>query len=167
MTRFATFAVLVSLLALTGCKKAPPDDKALAQGEWEIAAVDVPDETDKNEQKEAEKLKDVTVVVQGDRVTISHAKERGGVTATFTLDPTKSPREIDITDATVTGGGGAGEPEAIPGTTRGIYSITGDELVIALPLGDGKNLPRPTEFKPLADKVNHRGVLVFHLKKRK
>lgn len=165
MTRFVTFAVLVSLLALTGCKK-PPDDKALAQGEWEIAAVDVPDETDKNEQREAEKLKDVTILVQGDRVTVTHAKEKGGLKATFTLDQTKSPREVDITEATVTGDD-AGEPEAIPGTTRGIYQISGDELVLALPLGNGKNLPRPTEFKPLADKANHRGVLVFHLKKRK
>ena len=166
MTRFATFAVLVSLLALGGCKKAPPDDKTLAQGEWEIAAIDVPDGTDKNEQREAEKLKEVTIVVNGDRVTVSHAKEKGGLTANFTLDQAKSPREIDITNAAVTGED-PGDAKEIQGTTRGIYSITGDELVLALSLGEEKNLPRPTEFKPLADKVNHRGVLVFHLKKRK
>lgn len=165
MGRFAACSVLVALLAFTGCKKSP-DDKALAQGEWEIVAVDVPPESGKKQERETETFKDVLVVVQGDHVTVSHAKEKGGVTATFSLDQTKTPQEIDITNIAATRDAQSDAAD-VPGTTRGIYKLTGDELVLALPLGEGKDLPRPTEFKPLADKVNQRGVLVFHLKKRK
>ena len=84
---------------LTGCKK-PPDDKALLQGEWELMSVELPKDPERTRQ-EAEELKEVTVSVQGDRVTLSHAKEKGGMAAAFTLDQTKASREVDIVDATV------------------------------------------------------------------
>jgi uncharacterized protein (TIGR03067 family) len=145
----------------SGCKK-PPDDKTLAQGEWTVVAVDFPESAPADERQE-DALKDVAVVVQGDRVTITHPKEKESIAASFTLDPMKTPKELDITDVTVSGGG---EEEQKSAHTRGIYKFEGDELVLALTLGNGKDFPRPTEFSPSADKANRRGVFVFHLKKK-
>jgi uncharacterized protein (TIGR03067 family) len=162
--RFVAFAVVVALAGAGGCAKKPPDDTALAQGEWTIADIEPPEGVTPDERREVQMLKEVTVAVRGDRVTVTHAKEPGTLSATFTLDRTKEPHEIDLTDLTVAGD--ELKEQKVKGTTRGIYKLEGDALVLALPLGDGEDLPRPAEFKPLADKANHRGVLVFHLKRK-
>lgn len=165
MTRTAAFALLTTLAALAagGCKK-PPDDAALVQGEWTITAIDLPEGVKDRERNELNSMSELSVVVQGDRVTISHPKEKGGMAATFALDQLKTPKEIDVTGVTVTGEG-PGE-DKISGTTRGIYKLAGDELVVALPLGKEDELPRPTAFAAFADKESRRGVLVFHLKRK-
>jgi uncharacterized protein (TIGR03067 family) len=161
--RFAVFALLASVLTCTGCKK-PPDDKTLAQGEWMVVAVDSSDDLTGDQRRDLDALKEFSVVVQGDRATISHATQVGDIAADFTLDQTKMPREIDLDNFTVVM---RGREQKMPGNGRGIYTLTGDELVLALSFSEEENLPRPTEFKALADKANHRGVLVFQLKKRK
>jgi uncharacterized protein (TIGR03067 family) len=159
VTRSAALVLLAALTALGGGCKKKPDDNTLAQGEWRVLGVDTGDEADGPRRDE---LESVSVVVQGDRVTINHAKEKGGLSATFVLDPTKSPREIDVTDVTITG---ADREQKMPGTTRGIYKFNDEELVVALPIGMGKDLPRPTAFKPLPDK-REGGVLVLYLKRK-
>lgn len=159
MTRFAAFALVVAVSALAGCNR-KPDDQALVQGEWVIASVETPDEDGR---KAPAELKDILIVVKGNRITATHAKEKGGVAALFALDPTKNPKEVDAPEVFVTEGH---EERAMPMPGRGIYKFEGDELVIALAvsMGKDKDLPRPTEFKAKAG--GRSGVIVVHLKKK-
>lgn len=160
MTRFTAFVLLALLLAIaSGCKK-KPDDNALAQGEWVVQGIDAGDDGDGPRPDE---LRDVSIAIQGNRATISHAKEKGSFSANFVLDQTKSPREIDLTDVTLTD---VGQDQKMPGTTRGIYKFNGDELIVSLSLGLGKDLPRPTEFKPSTDRKGGSGILVLTLKRK-
>lgn len=77
-------------------------------------------------------LKNTTLVIQGDQYTLKTPdRDRKG---TLKLDPTKSPKEIDLT------------PSAGPNkgkTLHGIYELDGDTFRYCLAV-DGKD--RPTEF---------------------
>jgi uncharacterized protein (TIGR03067 family) len=160
MPRFTVLALVLGLTALAvGCKKNPAD-KALAQGEWTIASVEYPDEA---EGRKREGLQELLVVIKGDRITISHPKEKGSVSALFTLDPMKAPKEVDAPEIFVAQ---ETDEHAIPEPGRGIYKFEGDELVIALTTGSGNDLPRPTEFKPSLNAAKRQSVLVFHLKRK-
>jgi uncharacterized protein (TIGR03067 family) len=161
--RFVALAVLAALTVCAGCAKKPPDDKALAQGEWAVASIELPDEL-KNDEEGAGQMKDVSIVVRGDRVTITHPKDDTGVSVTITLDPAKTPKEFDAGAAALTSKDGKEQPE--PGAVRGIYKFEGDELVIAVTRGRGHDLPRPTKFVPSVDKEKSHAVLVFHLKRK-
>lgn len=163
MVRFGTLAALVAIVALAvGCSK-KADDKAKLQGEWAIVSIELPD-VPANEKRGLEQLTALNVSVSGDRVTVSHPGERGRVTAYFTISATKAPKEIDTTGATVSLDGNEDRDEHLE--MHGIYKFEGDELVLALPIGKGRDLPRPTEFKPSQDAAAGHGVLVFHLRKK-
>jgi uncharacterized protein (TIGR03067 family) len=156
--------LLAALTVCAGCAKKAPDDKTLAQGEWTVASIEVPDAIKNDGQERADPMKDVSIVVRGDRVTLTHPTDDTGVSATITLDPTKAPREFDAGDAALTSKDG--KEKSVPGTVRGIYKFEGDELVIAVTIGRGSDLPRPTEFVPSADKEKSHEVFVFHLKRK-
>jgi uncharacterized protein (TIGR03067 family) len=158
MTRFAVPALALTLTALVGgCQKS---DRQLAQGEWAIAFVESPD----GAPGPGEVLKDLAVVVKGDRISITHTTSKERVSALFTLDPTKDPKELDAPEVFVSREG-ADEVTA-PVAGHGIYKFEGDELVIAMSVGVGKDQPRPTEFKPSVSLDKNRTVLVFHLKRK-
>ncbi len=164
MIRSAALVTLAAVVALAvGCSK-KADDKAKLQGEWTITEVELPD-MPANEKRGLEQFKELNVNVSGDRVTIRHPNERGRVAVYFTISATKTPKEIDSTEATVSLDDKEDRDEHLE--VRGIYKFEGDELVLALPLGKGKDLPRPTEFKPSANAEKGHAVLVFHLKKKK
>lgn len=164
MIRSAALVTLAAVAALApGCSK-KADDKAKLQGEWAIVNIELPD-VPANEKRGLEQLTALNVSVSGDRVTVSHPGERGRVTAYFTISATKAPKEIDTTEATVSLDGKEDRDEHLD-PIRGIYKFEGDELVLALPIGKGRDLPRPTEFKPSTNAEKGYGVLVFHLKKK-
>jgi uncharacterized protein (TIGR03067 family) len=158
MPRFTVlvFALVVAALA-GGCQKS---DRQLAQGEWIIASVEAPGD---RPDIDSDRLKDLLVVVKGDRITISHAKEKDRLSAIFTLDASKTPKELDVPEVFVSHDE---REDVLPAPGRGIYKFEGDELVIALTIGLGKDLPRPTEFKPSASAEKLQTVLVFHLKRK-
>jgi uncharacterized protein (TIGR03067 family) len=159
------FTAIVTVLALTafagGCQKS---DRQLMQGEWTIASVEFPPDMGPREQdREQEELKDLIVVVKRDRITVTHASAKTQVSALFALDASKEPKELDAPEIFVSQNGRE-EPLPVPGI--GIYKFEGDELVIALAIGDGKKLTRPTEFKPSGGTAKQQGVFVIHLKRK-
>jgi uncharacterized protein (TIGR03067 family) len=83
------------------------------------------------------------------------------VAALFTMDSTKSPKEVDAPEIFISH---EREEQSLPGPWRGIYKFEGDELVLAFATGHG-NLPRPTEFKAAGGDANQR-VFVLHLKRK-
>lgn len=99
------------------------------QGVWgfesrEIAGKKVPDEENKG----------LTVTFDGDKVVVKQGDETV-MAGTQKLDPSKTPKEIDVT---VTEGDQAGT------VLLGIYEIDEDTLKVCFDW-EGKN--RPTEFK--------------------
>ena len=158
MNRFAVLTLVPLLTALAaGCRKS---DRQLAQGEWSIVSVEFPDA---GQPRNMEGAQELVIAIKGDRITIGHPKEKGRIAALFTLDPTKTPKEVDAPEVFVSQ---EGDERALPTPGRGIYKFEGDELVIALTVGEGKDLPRPTEFKPSFQAATRQTVLVVHLKRK-
>ena len=124
------------------------------QGTWTLESVEV------NGMKiDAETLKkaghEITLIVKEDKVTLK--LKRDDVEGTLKLDPTKRPKAYDTKGT---------DPEGQTHEAVGIYKFEGDELVIALTVGEGKDLPRPTEFKPSTIAGKRQMVVVVHLKRK-
>jgi uncharacterized protein (TIGR03067 family) len=99
------------------------------QGTWTLESV----ETGGKEQPAAE-FKGVTVIFEGDKHTVKKGDEVIQV-GTQKLDPSKSPKTIDVT---MTEGPNKGT------VMLGIYEIEGDTLKVCF---DSEGKKRPTEFK--------------------
>jgi uncharacterized protein (TIGR03067 family) len=107
-----------------GTSSADPDR---FQGTWAIDSVTVDGERIDDAQIRASK-----VAVRGDRYTVTGDVQT--ITATFTLDPTRTPKAIDITY----------RDEAESRTFQGIYKLEGDTFAMCRPrLPEGG---RPTGF---------------------
>lgn len=102
----------------------PKTDQELIQGNWLIVGLEAG-----GKQEPEKNYKDNTFTFAKDRATL---REKGfpPVDFTFALDPTKTPKAIDLTP---TKGGG---------TVRGVYKLDGDDLTLCLSIGGA----RPTEF---------------------
>jgi uncharacterized protein (TIGR03067 family) len=110
---------------------APRSDKELIQGRWQAVAIQT-----YRRPAPAARLKPFSnVVFAGDRLY-----QFTGEQCIFKLDPSKSPKEIDLLDNDTW-------------VRRGIYSLDGDTLKLCL---GGPRVPRPTEFLTDAD-----GGLIF------
>jgi uncharacterized protein (TIGR03067 family) len=84
-----------------------------------------------------EDLMDLEIVVEGDKVILKEDGQlKEGWKVTFTIDPTKSPRTIDLSISV---------EDTMPETSLGIYKISGDTLEISI-LPPTKEPERPTEF---------------------
>ena len=95
-----------------------------------------------------EKTKSVKLSFAGDKLTVQGEK---GMESVFKLEPSKKPREIDVTP-------GSGPDKGM--TLKGIYDLNGDELKLCI-AKPGRD--RPTEF---ASKENT-GVILVELKRDK
>jgi uncharacterized protein (TIGR03067 family) len=156
--RSAALVLSAAALLAGGCKQRQPD-AARVQGEWAVVAVEAAPDADP---VYAETAKELTVTLAGEWVTLDHPKGRSR--ATFSLEPAKEPKEVDVGDMGLAALGAS--PDPIQEATRGIYKFEGAELVVAVPVGPGKDFARPTEFKPSADRQTRRAVLVLHLRKK-
>jgi RNA polymerase sigma factor (sigma-70 family) len=109
-------------------KKPDParDEQAKLQGTWVAVSAE------RGGQKApAAQIKSFTVVIKGDRITFNPDTENR--VSTFELDPSKDPKEIDLT------------PQDGPRkgrTSPGIYSLEGDVLKLCSDNGDGQDRPR-------------------------
>lgn len=115
-------------------------DRAALQGTWKVVAAE-----DNGEKVPATEIKDLFLTFRADAIEI---REGGKVAEKFAylLDPTKKPKEIDLTYT-------AGPKKGT--TDRGIYQIDGDMLRICIQTN--KDNARPRDF---AAPVNSRNSLV-------
>ena len=175
--KFSPLYLAVALVVAAGCSRssgtpsaAPGSssgDAARLQGRWKPVEVMMSGQA----MPEAERKK-AEVVFHGDRMTLSSGGRVEAVSS-FTLDSSKSPKEIDFTQ--LDPGGKSDDrnllpaddipeakkatdeapddvpneapdvrPAAKPVITRGIYSLEGDTLKICFPGLPDK--PRPTAF---------------------
>ncbi|MBI1832353.1 MAG: TIGR03067 domain-containing protein [Planctomycetes bacterium] len=104
-------------------------DKAALQGSWKVI-----ESVSKGEKVPGDELKDLYLIFKTDAI---HIREAGKTAENFTfqLDPSKRPKEIDVT---LRVGPQKGRVD------RGIYQIDGDLLRICIQTD--KDQPRPREF---------------------
>ena len=135
--RIALVTLLCTLvLTAPGGTGARADDKADVdkelkkfQGTWTFESVETG-----GKEVPAAQFKGITVTFEGDKYTVKKGDEMIQA-CTLKLDPSKSPKTLDVTVA---------EGPNKGATMLGIYEISGDTLKVCFD-PDGKK--RPTEFK--------------------
>jgi RNA polymerase sigma-70 factor (ECF subfamily) len=137
--------LIVAALGLMAVAAAPPGKPATAsdsdalQGTWCLAAVEVNKQTIPLENlKDGNTVLVGTLVVKGDNYTFHLGKSR--LELTFRMDPSKTPRAIDLTVV---------EGQLKGQTYHGIYKLEGDTYTICRPTLPDK--ARPTEFATRPD----------------
>jgi uncharacterized protein (TIGR03067 family) len=95
------------------------------EGTWSYASFIV-------EGKPLKEIEGNRLILSGDRFTITSSRDP--VRGTYAVDPTKSPKTLDVTFGD---GPDAGK------TVKGIYELDGDTCKVCINLADQ---PRPTEF---------------------
>jgi uncharacterized protein (TIGR03067 family) len=129
-------AIVLGLCLLMGADL-PKDDAAPAadalNGVWQLSSG----ESDGKKLSETQ-LKEGKLVIEGNQYKVTLA-DRGTVTGTQELDSTKSPKTIDITDAS-----GTDEGE----TCLGIYELKGDVFRVVFASAGGD---RPLKFETTPD----------------
>jgi uncharacterized protein (TIGR03067 family) len=115
---------------------ARPDDKADVvkelkkfQGTWTFESVEAG-----GKEEPAAAFKGMTITFEGDRYTVKNGDEVIQV-GTQKLDPSRSPKTIDVTVAEGLNKGAV---------MLGIYEVSGDTLKVCF---DAEGKKRPTEFK--------------------
>jgi len=113
MRRFVVFILVGAVTAaVTAQNDSAKEDIAKLQGTWVRVYVDADGKKSKDGKKKPGEA--ITLVIKGDKFGDE----------TFKLDPTKSPKHIDL--ATVDDNG---KPLSLPG----IYELKGDELKVCFP----------------------------------
>jgi RNA polymerase sigma-70 factor (ECF subfamily) len=133
---------LMTLLAFAGiaARAADPaaDEVKQLQGEWRAVAVEL-----RGKALTKEEARTMRWVIKGNELTFGDTDHPGRERKkTFKLDPSKTPKELDLTSLD-------GQEK---GTTAAcIYRRDGDRLTICLPYFVKDPSIRPTEFKAGAD----------------
>jgi RNA polymerase sigma-70 factor (ECF subfamily) len=109
---------------------AAADDARALQGVWQAVWI----ESD-GQKADSDEVGDFRMTFKGNELTIGHADGNGRTRkSTFKLDPTKSPKEIDILSL---------DGQEKDQTTPGIYALDKSRLRICMPRAVG---PRPKDF---------------------
>ncbi|MBY0525535.1 MAG: TIGR03067 domain-containing protein [Gemmataceae bacterium] len=127
----ALLGVFVAVLLVAADAK---EEAKQLEGTWKVVSADVagmkvPDD----------KIKDAIVIIKGDKLTLGD-RGKDGKELSFTVDPSKKPKHIDLTDLK------AKNAKSVPG----IYALEKDELKLCIPLveaGKAANLTRPESFE--------------------
>ena len=143
LARCLLMSVLVSLAAAAE----EPADTEKFQGTWTVSLMEK-----RGEKQPEEKLKDLRVVIAGDAMCFKMGGQ-DGERATIKLDPSKTPKAIDLQPAT------PGRNETRP--SLGIYELKDDTLKLCWRKEGGE---RPTEF---ATKADDRDLVLMILKREK
>lgn len=121
-----------STLFVAGAADAPKEDAPL-DGTWTVSKIG------RGGRKPPEELlKSLKVVIKGDVLEMTDGKR--GEPATFTLEPSATPKEIDLVFK-------EGPDGSVERTALGIYELDGDELKFAWRKDGG---PRPKEFASIS-----------------
>jgi uncharacterized protein (TIGR03067 family) len=121
------------LIAADGPQEDDEGDPAKIQGSWKVVAAE-----DSGEKAPKEALKDLKWVITKDKITYKFAEKT--TEWSYKLDPTTTPKWIDLTE---------GER-----TTLGIYELDGDNLKICFPEGPNGERERSTAFESKPNSVN-------------
>jgi len=121
----------------TAEKKDDAIQKELARLEGSYSCVSLQQGTDKGDPEITKTLK---LVVKDNQWTV-YIRGKASTLATFTIDPTKQPKTIDLTG---TMGGDKGEKYL------GIYELKGDELNLCI--GDTKSRPSGFDVKKIRER---------------
>jgi uncharacterized protein (TIGR03067 family) len=134
--------VAAGLLVGADAKEDLKKEKEMLKGTWSVTAFEVP----KGQKEPSEKeLKGMKLIATEDKLRAIFGDEDNP--ASYKLDPSKKPREIDI----MLDGGK---------TLKGIYSLDGDTLKICV----AEKGDRPKEFK--ADAETKAAVMTFKRDKK-
>src|SRR5262245_55680281 len=120
------FAVVLLIAAATPAQDTKKELEKL-QGEWTMVSMETRGKKAPDDVVNQDKL-----TIKGDQWTVTTLKGGEGK-ATFKIDPSKTPKTIDLTfeiDKTA--------------PSRGIYKLEGDTLILCRTAG---HLERPKEFK--------------------
>jgi RNA polymerase sigma factor (sigma-70 family) len=143
VTRLAVMAVVGAIAGAAGLVAVwaadGPSDRDKLQGTWKVVAATLDGTTDGPEVDQVKKQ--LEIVFKGDKLTIK-------VAADYKLDPTTSPKQIDLSVSYA--------PEEERRTIRGIYDLSGDDLKLCL---GGPDTDRPTAFA--SEKGSRRMLLVL------
>jgi uncharacterized protein (TIGR03067 family) len=129
----ASLGIVVVMTSLAVAQDAVKKDRGALQGKWTIVSVE-------RDGKAQDNFKDGIRVFQGDKYTIT-TKSGTTLTGTFQLDPSKSPKAMDMMP---------GEGQFKGKTLQGIYELTGDTLKICF-AEPGKD--RPKDFTSKSGQV--------------
>lgn len=141
------FACLLFAFAALAADPAPDADAKALQGGWAIDAATLAG------RDHGEDFQGMKLVIAGEKFTIEFGKNSDK--GTFTLDPAKSPKRIDIK----TSPDGPFKGKTLPG----IYELNGDKLVLCLD-ADGRPDARPTKFEA---KEMTRAMLLTYKREKK
>lgn len=163
----------------------PPatDDSAAVQGRWKVSKMEASPKLGLPPEFGESLADSVSVLINDNRLTITSRLDGGDLPskkyALIKLDSARTPRGVELTDATATF-----EPLRTLPTTKsatvkdyppvvvsGIYKFEGETLLVAFPTWNKGD--RPTEFKPTDPKkpdgntAERSAVVVLHLTKTK
>lgn len=147
MLRPVLAAVAAAFVVLAAPAADDDAERTALRGTWVIAAATLEgrDHTDD--------FAGMKLILDGDKYTVDFATNTDK--GTYTLDPAKTPKRIDIRSVA-----GPFKGKTLPG----IYELKGDTLVLCLD-GDGKADKRPTKFE--APKTTRNMLLTYHREKSK
>ena len=128
---------VLSFAAFLGCTLVllagdPPTEMKKLEGEWTFTAAE------KNGKKAPEEVFKLVMTISGNTMKLDVPGAKDNLAKrefTFTLEPTKNPKWIDLIKTKDPDKGEKG---------AGIYKLVGDELTICLPEDEGAE--RPKEF---------------------
>jgi uncharacterized protein (TIGR03067 family) len=149
MVRFAL--VLLSLFVGLAARAADPvaDEVKKLQGAWQVVGSE---SGGKRLDKGDPKLQKLRFVFRGGEVTLTHP-DGVAVKRTFTVDPSKTPKELDVTWVS------RGETVTVPC----IYKLDEGQLMICMPSPVMKTSRRPKKFETM----NGDGLELLTLEKAK
>jgi uncharacterized protein (TIGR03067 family) len=137
---------MVCLLVASAGLAADQDDAKAMQGTWVIESAQL---AGRNHTDDFAGMK---LVIDGNRYVVEFGKNTDK--GTFTLDPTKTPRRIDVVSAE-----GPFKGKTLPG----IYELKGDNLTLCFE-ADGKGDQRPTKFE--APEMTRFALLTYRREKK-
>jgi uncharacterized protein (TIGR03067 family) len=147
-TRLLALLAAGLLLGADAKEEAAKETKKL-QGTWSVTAVKVGGKALPEKDFMGDRL-----VIKGNLLRMINEKKKGGPEFTFTIDPSKKPKHIDMTDTK--------QKKTVPC----IYTLEGDEFRMCIPLVE-KGKKEPMLKRPESVDAKDKPQICFTARKQK